>query len=60
MSAIAQQANGRASAREVAVWDPLVRLIHWGLALTILLNGAILEEESNAHEWIGYCALSGR
>lgn len=58
MSAIAQQANGRTSAREVAVWDPLVRLIHWGLALTILLNGAILEEESNAHEWIGYIALT--
>ena len=43
--------------REVPVWDPLVRLIHWSLALTILLNGAITEEESKMHEWVGYVAL---
>lgn len=57
MVAIEQRTSGRASAREVAIWDPLVRLIHWSLALTILLNGAIVEEESKAHEWIGYIAL---
>lgn len=57
MTALAERTSGRASAREVTVWDPLVRLIHWSLALTILLNGAVLEEESNAHEWIGYVAL---
>ncbi len=48
---------GRSSARSIVVWDPLVRLIHWGLALTILLNGAILDEESTLHEWIGYVAV---
>lgn len=52
-----QPTSGRASAREVAVWDPLVRLIHWSLALTILLNGVFVEEESKAHEWIGYIAF---
>lgn len=57
MAAVAQQTSGRASAREVAVWDPLVRLIHWSLALTILLNGTFIEEESKTHEWIGYVAL---
>lgn len=57
MVAVAQQTSGRESAREFTVWDPLVRLIHWSLALTILLNGALLDEESNAHEWIGYIAL---
>ncbi len=57
MAAVAQQTSGRASAREVAVWDPLVRLIHWSLAVTILLNGTIVEEESKTHEWIGYIAL---
>jgi cytochrome b len=55
--AITQRTSGRASARQVAVWDPLVRLIHWSLALTILLNGAFVDEESKAHEWIGYIAL---
>jgi cytochrome b len=57
MAAVAQQTSGRVSAREVAVWDPLVRLIHWSLALTILLNGTFIEEESKTHEWIGYIAL---
>lgn len=57
MTAAAQQTSGRESTREVAVWDPLVRLIHWSLALTILLNGTVVEEESTTHEWIGYVAL---
>ena len=57
MAAVAQQTSGCVSAREVAVWDPLVRLIHWSLALTILLNGTFIEEESKTHEWIGYIAL---
>tara|TARA_R110002094_G_scaffold2426_15_gene10029 strand:+ start:182 stop:760 length:579 start_codon:yes stop_codon:yes gene_type:complete len=53
-----QTAGGRESARDVAVWDPLVRLIHWSLALTILLNGAITDDESKLHEWVGYVALA--
>lgn len=57
MVAVSQQTSGRASAHEVAVWDPLVRLIHWSLALMILLNGVFVEEESEVHEWIGYIAL---
>lgn len=57
MTSVAQRTSGRSSAREVAVWDPLVRLIHWSLALTILLNGTFIEEESRTHEWIGYIAL---
>lgn len=50
-------AHGTTGARDIQVWDPLVRLIHWSLALTILLNGAVVEEESQVHEWIGYIAL---
>lgn len=57
MVTIALHNSGRSSARDIAVWDPLVRLIHWSLALTILLNGVFVEEESKAHEWIGYIAL---
>ena len=57
MTVLAERTSGRISAREVKVWDPLVRLIHWSLALMILLNGTIIEEESSAHEWIGYIAL---
>ena len=49
--------SGRPGARTIPVWDPLVRLIHWGLALTILVNAAVLDEESALHEWVGYVAL---
>lgn len=49
--------GGRAVAHTVVVWDPLVRLIHWGLALTILLNGAFIDEEGSLHKWIGYTAV---
>lgn len=57
MSITTNPVSGRSSARDIAVWDPLVRLIHWSLALMILLNGAITEEESKLHEWVGYAAL---
>ena len=54
---ISQNNSGRKGARDILVWDPLVRLIHWSLALTVLLNGALVEEESKIHEWIGFIAL---
>jgi cytochrome b len=47
----------RSGARNIMAWDPLVRLIHWSLAIAILLNGAIVDEESSLHEWIGYFAV---
>ena len=52
------QTSGRESARDIPVWDPLVRLIHWSLASAILLNSTIVDEESTVHEWIGYVALA--
>ena len=48
---------GRSGARGILVWDPLVRLIHWSLALTILLNGTVVDDESKLHQWIGYTAV---
>ncbi|MBO6550573.1 MAG: cytochrome b/b6 domain-containing protein [Rhizobiales bacterium] len=47
----------RSGARSIMVWDPLVRLIHWTLAVAIILNGGIVDEESSLHEWIGYLAV---
>ncbi|WP_138933446.1 cytochrome b/b6 domain-containing protein [Roseovarius arcticus] len=57
MAIASDHLSERESARDVAVWDPLVRLIHWSLALTILVNGAFIDGESKLHEWIGYVAL---
>jgi cytochrome b len=48
--------KGRAS-QTVLVWDPLVRLIHWCVALTILTNGLLTDPEGELHEWLGYSAL---
>lgn len=50
--------GGGESTRIVPVWDPLVRLIHWSLALCILLNGYVTDPESDLHEVIGYIALA--
>lgn len=49
--------SGRLGARNIMVWDPLVRLIHWCLALSILLNSTVIDEDSAVHEWIGYVAV---
>lgn len=57
MSVSSKIDSGRESARDVIVWDPLVRLVHWSLALAILLNGALTDEESMLHNWVGYVAL---
>lgn len=47
--------SGRIGARDVRVWDPLVRLIHWSLAACILIN-AFSEGEDALHMWVGYAA----
>lgn len=57
MSVSGTYGSGRSGARCISVWDPLVRLIHWGLALTILLNGTVIDEEGALHEWVGYISL---
>ena len=58
MTIASDNSSGRDSARDMAVWDPLVRLIHWSLALTILVNGALTDAEGKLHEWVGYVALA--
>ena len=57
MSATPDAQGGRNSARDVPVLDPLIRMIHWSLALMILLNGAVTDPEGDLHEWVGYVAL---
>lgn len=39
------------------VWDPLVRLTHWGIATAVIVNGMILRDDSFVHLWVGYAAL---
>jgi cytochrome b len=56
MTSIEITSSGRSGARDVLVWDPLVRLIHWSVALTILIN-SFSDGERALHQWVGYAAL---
>jgi len=43
--------------KQVKVWDPVVRLLHWSLALAVLGN-FINEGGDLIHRWEGYAALA--
>ena len=40
------------------LWDPVVRMSHWGLAVVVLLNAVVTEGGNLAHVWIGWIGLS--
>ncbi|MCP8686701.1 cytochrome b/b6 domain-containing protein [Marinobacterium sedimentorum] len=40
------------------IWDPVIRVFHWSLALAFVLDYAVLEEGETAHEWAGYYCLA--
>ena len=42
---------------QIKVWDPLVRIVHWGLAILVFSN-FVNEEGHQAHRWIGYAATA--
>ncbi|MES2288164.1 MAG: cytochrome b/b6 domain-containing protein [Pseudomonadota bacterium] len=42
----------------VRVWDPLVRISHWTLAASCILNLSLLREADDWHIRLGYLALS--
>lgn len=49
-------AGGAAQPAEVRVWDPLVRLFHWGL-VAAFATAWLSEEGRRLHEYAGYLAL---
>jgi cytochrome b len=40
------------------VWDPVVRITHWTVAVCVLLNFTVVSEHLELHEWVGYVALA--
>jgi cytochrome b len=50
--------DGSAAARTVRVWDPLVRVGHWLLALSVLFAWLTRHRPGPWHEWIGYASLA--
>ena len=44
--------------RGYSVWDPLVRVFHWSLVLTVLLAWLTRHGGGAWHEWLGYAVLA--
>lgn len=57
-SGVSENANvGDAGIRVIPVWDILVRIVHWSVAIAIIANGFFNDAEGSVHEWIGYAVL---
>lgn len=39
------------------IWDPLLRLFHWGLVVGFAANALFLEDDGSAHQLVGYIIL---
>jgi cytochrome b len=44
--------------QKVYVWDPLVRVFHWSLAISFTANAFVIDKDSNLHEYVGYTVMS--
>ncbi len=44
-------------AKPVTLWDPIVRLTHWSIAVVVLLNAVLTEGGSAIHVWAGWAGL---
>ena len=42
----------------IRIWDPLVRICHWSLVITVTLAWLTREGWGLWHEWLGYAALA--
>jgi len=41
-----------------SLWDPVVRLTHWGVATAVLGNALVTEGGSLTHVWLGWLAMA--
>ena len=43
--------------KQIRVWDPVVRIIHWTVVAGVFANLTILRESSDTHQLVGYVVL---
>lgn len=41
----------------IKVWDPLLRVFHWSLVVSVAAAWLIAEQWRTAHEWFGYAVM---
>lgn len=41
-----------------SLWDPVVRLTHWGIAVAVLANALVTGGGSVTHVWLGWLAMA--
>lgn len=47
-----------ATLQAIPVWDRFVRLFHWALVTTIVVNHFWLDDGEDIHQWLGYVAAA--
>ncbi len=40
-----------------SLWDPLVRLTHWTIAASVIINGLLSDPGKALHVWVGWATL---
>jgi cytochrome b len=50
--------TGKNTMAHVRVWDPLVRVFHWGLVVAFALAWITGDESQGLHNWAGYVAAA--
>jgi len=44
--------------KTIKVWDPFIRLFHWGLVVSFAVAWLTAEKWDDVHEWAGYAAAA--
>lgn len=58
MTDIAEKAETGGAEAPPDLWDPLIRVTHWLIALAVLVNGLIDKPGGTVHVWIGWAVLA--
>jgi cytochrome b len=53
-----QTLSAKAPVAPPSLWDPVVRLTHWGIALSVLVNALVNEGGSLIHVSLGWVAMA--